>query len=176
MPILETARAIENAFAIATASPHTVALTIGLEDYTADIGVARSREGTESLYARMAMVNAAKAAGVQAIDSVYSDVADEDGLRSSTLESRRLGFEGRGSIHPRQIPVIHEVLAPEPDEIQRACRIVEAFERATADGLGVVSLGTKMIDPPVVKRAQRTVELAVQLGLLDADWHEEETS
>jgi citrate lyase subunit beta/citryl-CoA lyase len=174
MPILETARAIENAYAIASASSRVAAVTIGLEDYTADLGVQRTAEGIESLYARMALVNAAKAAGVQAIDSVYSDVADQDGLRASTLESRRLGFEGRGCIHPRQIPIIHEAFAPEAKEIQRACRIVAAFEQATAAGLGVVSLGTKMIDPPVVKRAQRTVALAVQLGLLDADWHKED--
>ena len=173
MPILETALAIENAYAIADASPRTAALTIGLEDYTADLGVQRTLEGTESLYARMALVNAAKAAGVQAIDSVFSDVADEQGLRANTEESRRLGFEGKGCIHPRQIRVVHAALAPGESEIHQACRVVGAFDRATAAGLGVVSLGTKMIDPPVVKRAQHTVDLAVQLGLLSGDWREE---
>lgn len=174
MPILETALAIENAFAIADASPRVAAVTIGLEDYTADLGVQRTREGTESLYARMALVNAAKAAGVQAIDSVFSDVADEEGLRANTEESRRLGFEGKGCIHPRQIDVIHAALAPGESEIQRARQIVAAFDRASAEGLGVVSLGTKMIDPPVVKRAQHTVDLAVQLGLLPEDWRQED--
>src|SRR5207245_3667243 len=91
MPILESALGIENAFAIATASPNVVALTIGLEDYTADMGVAKTSEGRESLYARTRLVNAAKAAGVQAIDSVFSDVADMDGLRRWGDSSRAHG-------------------------------------------------------------------------------------
>ena len=114
MPILESALGIENASAIATASKHVVALTIGLEDYTADLGVAKTAEGRESLYARMRLVNAAKAVGVQAIDSVFGDVGDMGGLRSWAENSRALGFEGMGCIHPAQIPVIHEAFAPSP--------------------------------------------------------------
>jgi citrate lyase subunit beta/citryl-CoA lyase len=121
----------------------------------------------------MALVNAAKAAGVQAIDSVYSDVGDDDGLRRSTEEARGLGFEGKGCIHPRQIRTVHQALAPTASQIDKAQRIVRAFDAATAAGLGVVSLGTKMIDAPVVHRAQHTVDLAVQLGLLAASWREE---
>lgn len=172
MPILETALGIERAYGIATASERVVALTIGLEDYTADLGVQRTLEGRESLYARMALVNAAKAANLQAIDSVFSDVGDPDGLRRSTLEAKELGFEGKGCIHPRQIRIIHEALAPTSDEVSRAQRIVNAFDTATEKGLGVVSLGTKMIDPPVVARAQRTVTLAVQLGMLPENWRD----
>ena len=147
-------------------------LTIGLEDYTADLGVARTAEGRESFFARSTVVNAAKAAGVQAIDSVFSDVADLEGLRQSCEESRSLGFEGRGCIHPRQIPVIHEAFAPKRAEIDRAARIVLAYEDATAKGLGVVSLGSKMIDPPVVQRALRTAVMAETLGLLAHGWRE----
>jgi len=167
MPILETALGVENAFQIASASPAVVALTIGLEDYTADLGVPKTLEGAESLYARGRLVNAAKAAGVQAIDSVFGDVGNEDGLRAWASRSRGLGFEGMGCIHPRQIRPIHEAFAPSAEEIERALRIVTAFEEAEAKGLGVVSLGTRMVDPPVVLRAQRLVDLARRAGLIE---------
>ena len=166
MPILESALGIEHAFAIAAASDRVCALTIGLEDYTADLGVARTQSGQESQYARLRMVNAAKAAGVQAIDSVFSDVADMDGLRMWGEQSRALGFEGMGCIHPLQIKVIHEAYAPSSVEIEKALKIVGAFEDAKSRGLGVVSLGSKMIDPPVVNRAVKLVERARQMGLV----------
>ncbi len=160
MPILESALGIENAFAIAAASPNVVALTIGLEDYTADLGVARTVDGRESLYARSRIVNAARAAGVQAIDSVFSDVADTEALRQWGEHSRALGFEGMGCIHPSQIPVVHAAFSPSPAEVEKAEKIVAAFEEAQQRGLGVVSLGSKMIDPPVVQRAQKLVARA----------------
>ncbi len=166
MPILESAVGVENAFDIARAAETVVAVTIGLEDYTADLGVAKTQAGTESLYARARLVNAAKAAAVQAIDSVYGDVADMEGLGEWARRSRALGFEGMGCIHPRQIEPIHEAFAPTADEIERALKIVAAFEEAESKGLGVVSLGTKMVDRPVVLRAQRTVEIARRVGLL----------
>ena len=166
MPIIESALGVEHAFAIATASDRVCALTIGLEDYTADLGVPRTQTGQESLYARLRLVNAAKAAGAQAIDSVFSDVADMDGLRKWGEQSRGLGFEGMGCIHPLQIPVIHEAYAPTQTEIDKAQKIVAAFEDAKARGLGVVSLGSKMIDPPVVNRAVKLVERAKQMGLV----------
>jgi citrate lyase subunit beta/citryl-CoA lyase len=164
MPILESALGIENAFAIATVSPNIAALTIGLEDYTADLGVAKTLDGRESLYARTRVVNAAKAAGIQAIDSVFSDVGDLEGLRHWGENSRALGFEGMGCIHPSQIPVIHEAFAPSQVEIEKAMKIVAAFEDAQQRGLGVVSLGSKMIDPPVVERARKLVARAKAMG------------
>jgi citrate lyase subunit beta/citryl-CoA lyase len=163
MPIIESCLGVENAFEIATASDSVVAMAIGLEDYTADLGVKRTESGDESLYARTRLVNACKAAGIQPIDSVYSDVANMDGLRKNVLTSRSLGFEGMGCIHPRQVPVIQEAFVPGNDEIETARRIVEAFEKAEACGSGVVALGSKMIDPPVVKRAQKILELARKL-------------
>jgi citrate lyase subunit beta / citryl-CoA lyase len=166
MPILESALGIENAFEIARAVPTVVALTIGLEDYTADLGVAKTREGTETLWARQRLVNAARAAGVQAIDSVYGDVQDEAGLLAWGRASRAMGFVGMGCVHPRQVRVIHEAFAPSAEEIDRALRIVAAFRDAEARGLGVVSLGSKMIDPPVVLRARRLVARARETGLL----------
>ncbi len=166
MPIIESALGVENAFEIASASENVVAVAIGLEDYTADLGVQRTREATESLYARMRLVNACKAAKVQPIDSVFSDVADEEGLRANTLASKALGFEGMGCIHPRQIAIIQKAFAPSEQEIEKALKITKAFEEAQAKGLGVIALGSKMIDPPVVKRALRTVKLAESLFLL----------
>ncbi|HNQ22117.1 MAG TPA: aldolase/citrate lyase family protein [Phycisphaerae bacterium] len=160
MPIVESALGAINAYEIATASPNICALTIGLEDYTADIGTQRTNEGRESFWARCQVVNAARAAGIPPIDTVFSDINDMDGLRASVLEAKGLGFEGKGCIHPRQIAVIHEAFAPAPVELEKAQKIVAAFEEAQAKGLGVVALGSKMIDPPVVKRALRVVRLA----------------
>jgi citrate lyase subunit beta/citryl-CoA lyase len=165
MPIIESALGIENAFSIATASKLIVAITIGLEDYTADLGVVKTPEGHESLYARMRVVNAAHAARVQAIDSVYGDVADMEGLRRWGQASRALGFEGMGCIHPSQIEVIHQAFAPSQAEIEKALKIVAAYEEAQQRGLGVVSLGSKMIDPPVVQRALRLVGQARAMGV-----------
>lgn len=173
MPIIESALGVEKAYEIATASENVVALAIGLEDYTADIGTRRTNQAVESFYARTRLVNACKAAKIQAIDSVFSDVGDEQGLRDTIKESKSLGFEGMGCIHPRQIKVIHESFAPENDEIEKAKKIVNAYYEAEEKGLGVVSLGSKMIDPPVVKRAQRNIDLAIDLGILSENWREE---
>jgi citrate lyase subunit beta/citryl-CoA lyase len=172
MPIVESALGCFEAPYIASASPNVVGLTIGLEDYTADIGAQRTLEGRESFWARSVVVNAARAAGVTPIDTVFSDVNDMEGLRQACLEAKGLGFEGKGCIHPRQVPVVHEAFAPSAEEIERATRIVLAFEKAEKEKLGVVSLGSKMIDPPVVKRALRTVRMAEALGLLPANWRE----
>src|SRR5438309_1078240 len=166
MPILESALGIENAFAIAAASPNVAALTIGLEDYTADLGVAKTVEGRESLYARGRLVNAARAAGIQASDSVFGDVGDMEGLLRWGETSRALGFDGMGCIHPSQIAVIHSAFAPSQAEIEKSQKIVSAFEEAQQRGLGVVSLGSKMIDPPVVQRALKLVARAKAMGLL----------
>jgi citrate lyase subunit beta / citryl-CoA lyase len=166
MPILESALGIENAVAIATASENVAALTIGREDYTADLGVVKTVEGRESQYARSRVVNAAHAAGVQAIDSVFSDVADLEGLRRWGEASRAAGFEGMGCIHPGQIRVIHEAFAPSAAEVEKAQKVVAAFEEAQNKGLAVVSLGSKMIDPPVVQRALKLVERAKAMGVI----------
>ena len=173
MPIIESAAGVINAYDIARASKRNVALAIGLEDYTADIGTQRTNEGKESFFARSMLVNAAKAAGIQAIDTVFSDVNDMEGLRASVLEAKSLGFDGKGCIHPRQIRVIHEAFAPTEKEIEKAKKIVLAFEEAERKGLGVVSLGSKMIDPPVVKRALRTINLALKEGILNENWRDE---
>jgi citrate lyase subunit beta/citryl-CoA lyase len=172
MPIIESALGVMNAFAIAGAAENLVSLAIGLEDYTADLGTKRTKEGTESFFARSMVVNAARAAGIQPIDSVFSDVGDMEGLKQNVLMSKALGFDGMGCIHPRQINVIHDNFAPSGDEIEKAKKIVAAYHKAIEQGLGVVSLGTKMIDPPVVKRALNTINLAVKMNKLTENWRE----
>jgi len=174
MPIIESAKGAWRALEIAAAADTVVALAIGLEDYTADIGAERTLAGRESFWARSQVINGARAAGVQPIDTVFSDVTDMEGLRASVLEAKSLGFVGKGCIHPRQIAVVHEAFAPTEAEIGRAKRIVLAFEKADREGLGVVSLGSKMIDPPVVKRALNTVAAALAAGKLPSDWREAE--
>ena len=170
MPIIESALGVENSYEIARSSENVVAIAIGLEDYTADLSVPRTAEGKESLYARTRLVVAARAAGIQPIDSVFSDVGDMEALKQNVLTSKALGFEGMGCIHPRQIPVIRQGFAPDETDMEKSKKIVLAFETAKLKGLGVVAMGTKMIDPPVVARAQKTIDLAVRLGLLSGNW------
>ena len=173
MPIIESALGVENSFEIAKSSENVVAIAIGLEDYTADLGVPRTLEGKESFYARSRIVVAAKAAGIQPIDSVFSDVADMDALKANVMQSKTLGFEGMGCIHPRQVSIIRQEYAPDEAEIEKSKKIVLAFKAAELKGVGVVALGSKMIDPPVVKRAQKSIDLAVRMGVLSADWADE---
>ncbi len=170
MPIIESAKGVMNVYAIATVCQAISSMAIGLEDYTADLGVRRTAESSESFFARTTLVNAAVAAGIQAIDSVFSDVSDMEGLKKNVQVSKSLGFNGMGCIHPRQVRVIHENFAPDSTEIDKAKKIYLAFLDAKAKGLGVVSLGTKMIDAPVVKRAEKVIQLAVDMGKLPKDW------
>jgi citrate lyase subunit beta/citryl-CoA lyase len=172
MPIIESALGVVNVFPIATSADNVVALAIGLEDYTADLGTKRTTDGMESFFARSMIVNAARAAGIQPIDSVFSDVGDSEGLKQTVLRSKAMGFDGMGCIHPRQIRIIHENFAPSMEETDKAKKIVSAYHKALEQGLGVVSLGTKMIDPPVVKRALNTINLAVKMGKLSENWRE----
>ncbi len=170
IPIIESARGVLNAFEIASASPRVVALGLGLEDYAKDIGAERTAEGRESLWARSQIVNAARAAGVTPLASVFTDVANGPGLRAFVADARSMGFEGIGCLHPRQVPVAHAAFAPTPDEIENACRIAIAFKQARALGLGVIALNNKMIDAPIVERAHRTIRIARALECLPAEW------
>lgn len=172
MPIIESALGVVRAFEIASSASNIVAMAIGLEDYTADLGTARTNEGSESFYARSVVINACRAAGIQPIDSVFSDIGDMEALALNVQKSKALGFDGMGCIHPRQIPVIHKNFAPTVHEIDKAQKIVNAFIVAKEKGLGVVSLGTKMIDAPVVKRAQNTLRIALLLNLISENWRE----
>lgn len=170
MPIVESALGVLRAYEIATAAPNVAAMAIGLEDYCADIGVPRTREGGESQHARNCLVTACKAARIQAIDSVFSDFQDEEGLRRTASYSKSIGFEGIGCIHPNQIRPVHDCFAPTEGEICKAQAIVRAYTQAQAAGQGVVALGSKMIDAPVVKRSRQLIERAIALGQITQDW------
>jgi citrate lyase subunit beta/citryl-CoA lyase len=170
MPILESPLGIHRAFDIAAADELVVALTLGLEDLSAELGAPRTEDGWESFAARQTTVYAARAAGVQPIASVFSDISDEAALARYVQRERGLGFDGVGCIHPRQIPVVHAEMTPTKAQAEKAVRIVRAAREAERRGLGAVAVGSKMVDPPVVKQAFRTVELAVSGGVLDPDW------
>ena len=160
MPLIESAKGILNAQDIAFASDRNVALCFGAEDFTADIGAERTSDGRESFVARSILVMAAKAAGLQAIDTVFSDVQDSEGLISSAKEARSLGFDGKGVLHPSQIKPVHDVFVPTKEEIEYAQRIMEAMDTAKAKGSGIATLGSKMIDAPVAARAKRILLFA----------------
>ena len=156
--IIESAKGVINAAEIVATADNIIAISIGLEDYTADLGVERTLEGAESFYARSYLVNVCKAHDKQALDSVFSDFGDMEGLKSTIIRSKSLGFEGMGCIHPQQIEFIHSGYAPAADEITKAKKIVMAYEDAKRSGIGAISLGSKMIDLPVVERANRIIE------------------
>ncbi|HID71459.1 MAG TPA: citrate lyase acyl carrier protein, partial [Thermoplasmata archaeon] len=165
LPLIETAKGLLNAYEIALASPLVDAITFGGEDFTRDIGATRTKEGKEILFARSMLVMAAKAAGVQALDTVFSDVKDEEGLRKDTEQIKTMGFDGKAAIHPAQIEVIHQVFTPTEEEIRYAVKVLKAAEEAVKKGSGVAVLKGKMIDVPVIKRAERVVRIAKLIGL-----------
>ncbi len=172
IPIIESALGVENAFEIAVASENIVALAIGLEDYTTDIGAQRTDVGYESFFARSRIINAACAAGIQPLDSVFSGFDDLEVLAKTAQNSKSLGFEGLGCIHPGQIKTVNESFSPSEKEIEKAKKIVFAFQNAEKEGIGVVAVDSKMVDAPVVKRAQKTIKNAVEFGLLNKNWIE----
>ena len=163
--MLETARAIVNVNSIAAASPRLVGLTLGGQDLAADLGIKATKAGLELLYAKSAVVIAARAFGLEAFDTVYTDVADLEGLAEAAAISVSLGFSGKAAIHPSQIPVIHAAFAPTEKEVAKAARIIDAAKDAMAKGLGVIAVDGRMVDAPVVAQAARTLELAVLAGM-----------
>ena len=163
--MLETARAIVHVNSIAAASPRLVGLTLGGQDLAADLGIRATQEGLELLYAKSAVVIAAKAYGLQAFDTVYTDVGDLEGLRAQTALGFSLGFSGKAAIHPSQVSVINAVYSPSDKEIAKAARIVAAALEAETRGLGVIAVDGKMVDAPVVSQAKRTLELARLAGM-----------
>lgn len=152
--LLESAKGILNAYDIATSSPRVAAIIPGGEDLVADLRTSRSQEGTELEWARRMLVFAARAAGVDALDTVYPRVTDDDGLRRETEFIKQLGFDGKSVIHPNQIPVVHDVFNPTEKEIEDALKITTAAKEAAQRGQGAVSVDGRMVDVPVVRRAE----------------------
>jgi len=161
MPIVETAKGILHAEQIAAADPRVVALAFGAEDFTRDLGALRTRDSL--LCARSALVAAAKAAGIQASDTVYADIEDDAGLAEECAHARELGFDGKGAINPRQLPTIHRAFSPTAAELDHARRVVAAAEEAEAAGSGAIALDGKMVDRPVLERARLLIRYGEQL-------------
>lgn len=165
MPLLETALGVENAFAIASASSRVSALFLGAEDLTADLRCKRTKEGKEIEYARTRLVVAARAAGVDVYDTPFTDVNDDEGIRIDAEHAKALGFTGKASISPRHIDTINEVFSPSLKDIEYSYEVMDAIRRAREQGRGAIALRGKMIDAPIVARAQQTIAAAEEMGL-----------
>lgn len=169
MAAIETAKGILNAYDICTASPRMVAIAIGGEDFVADLRTTRTADGKELFAARSHLVLAGRAAGINVIDSVFSNVNDEEGFKRETQMIKELGFDGKSVINPRQIKLVHEIFSPSAKEIDRARRILAAYQEALEKKSGVIALDGKMIDTPIVARAERTLAYAAALGIKEVD-------
>lgn len=172
MPLIETALGVENAYAIASASKRVCALFLGAEDLTADLRCKRTKEGREIEYARQRLVVAARAAGVEVYDTPFTDVNDDEGIVVDATLAKSLGFSGKASISPRHVDVINTVFSPTMAEIDYAYEVLDAIELAKKQGKGAVSLRGKMIDAPIVARAEQTIKAAEALGLDRRDSNE----
>ena len=166
MAAIESALGIVNAFEIASASKRMMGIALGAEDYSASLKTQRTPGGAELLLARETIVVAARAAGISCFDTVYSNLDDMDTFRKEVELIRDLGFDGKSIINPRQIEVVNSVFTPTPKAIEKSLRIVAAIKEAQAKGSGVVSLNGKMVDRPVVIRAERTIAYAIASGVL----------
>ena len=165
MALIETAMGVENAFAIATATKRVQALFLGAEDLTADLQCKRTKEGREIEYARTRLVVAARAAGIAVYDTPFTDVNDDEGIWVDARCAKALGFSGKASISPRHVEVINSVFSPTMKEIEYAYEVMDAIELAKKQGKGAIALHGKMIDAPIVTRAQQTIAAAEALGI-----------
>lgn len=169
MAAIESALGVINAYKIAVASKRLIGIAIGAEDFVTDLKTTRSSEGIELLTARSQILYAARAAGIDAIDTVFSDVNDEEGFIREVKLIKQMGYDGKSIIHPRQIDIVHKIFTPTEDEIKTSIRIIEAAKEATGKGSGVISLDGKMIDKPIVERARRVLELAEAVNIVSVE-------
>lgn len=165
IPLIETARGVENAYAIASACPRVKAIFLGGEDLTADLHCKRTKGGEEIRYARSRMVMAARAAGVEVYDTPFTDVNDDEGIYDDARYAKSLGFTGKSCISPRHVKAVNEVFSPTKADVDYAYEVMEAIRIGKEQGKGAVSLHGKMIDAPIVARAQQTLEAAEALGM-----------
>ena len=160
IPLIETAQGLENAAAIAAACPRVAAIFLGAEDLTADLRCPRTKEGTEIFYARPRMVSAARAGGVDVYDTPFTDVNDDEGIVRDAQFARSMGFTGQACISPRHVRAVNEAFSPTQKEIDYAYEVLEAIRQAKEQGRGAISLHGKMIDKPIVLRAEQTIAMA----------------
>ena len=160
LALIETSKGIINAYEIASASPRIIGAAFGAEDFALEMSINRTKEGSEVYYPRTVVAVACHAANVLAIDSVYTDVRDTDGLIKETKAIAQLGFQGKAVIHPDQVDPVNQVFTPSEDEVAQARRVVQTFESAVAQGQASVSLDGKMIDAPVAERAKNLLARA----------------
>lgn len=165
IPLIETAMGVENAYAIASASPRVKAMLLGGEDLTADLQCKRTKEGNEIFYSRSRIVVAARAAGIDCYDTPFTDVNDDEGLCKDAEFAKSLGFTGKSAISPRHVASINGIFSPTLAEIEYAEEVMETIRVAKEQGKGVVSLRGKMIDAPIVARARRVLETAEAMGV-----------
>ena len=168
MAAIESANGVLNAREIAHASDRLIGIALGAEDYVTDLKTTRS-DGIELLFARCMILNAARSAGIDALDTVYSDVNNEEGFIAEATLIKKLGFDGKSVINPRQIEPLHKVFMPSEKDLNKAKAVMGAYEEAMAKGSGVVALNGKMIDKPVVIRAQRLLELNELAGVREVE-------
>ena len=164
IPLIETAIGLENAFAIAAADPRVTAIFLGAEDLTADMRSARTKSGEEIAYARGRIVAAARAAGIDVYDTPFTDVNDDEGIAVDARLAKTFGFSGKASISPRHVGVINRVFSPTEEEVDYARRVLAVIEEAKSQGKGAVSLFGKMIDAPIVARAQQVLAMNAAIG------------
>ena len=164
IPLIETALGVENAFEIAKSSDRVKAIFLGAEDLTADLRCKRTKKGDEIFYSRGRLVTAARAANIDAYDTPFTDVEDEEGLEQDALFAKSLGFTGKAAISPRHVMIINEVFSPTIEEIEYAKEVMDIIRVAKEQGKGAISLRGKMIDAPIVARAMQTLKMAEQLG------------
>lgn len=167
MAAIESALGVVNAYAIATASPRMMGIALGAEDYCANLKTQRSAYGYELRLAREMIVVAARAAGIDALDTVFSNLNDMEGFRREVEYIKTLGFDGKSIINPRQIDIVNEVFTPTQKDIDKARTIILAMQEAEQKGSGVVAVNGKMVDRPVMLRAQRTMHLAKAAGVAE---------
>ncbi|MGT2888273.1 citrate (pro-3S)-lyase subunit beta [Streptococcus didelphis] len=166
MAAIESAEGVLNAPEIAKASSRLIGIALGAEDYVTNMKTRRYPDGQELFFARSMILHAARAAGIAAIDTVYSDVNNPEGFQKEVRLIKQLGFDGKSVINPRQIPLVNEIYSPTEKEIQNAKEVIWAIREAESKGSGVISLKGKMVDKPIVERAERVIMLAKAAGLL----------
>ncbi|HEQ0254968.1 TPA: citrate (pro-3S)-lyase subunit beta [Streptococcus pyogenes] len=169
MAAIESAEGVLNAREIAKASKRLIGIALGAEDYVTNMKTHRYPDGQELFFARSMILHAARAAGIAAIDTVYSDVNNTEGFQNEVRMIKQLGFDGKSVINPRQIPLVNEIYTPTKKEIDHAKQVIWAIREAESKGSGVISLNGKMVDKPIVERAERVIALATAAGVLSEE-------